>query len=269
MKALAAAYFLVAALAMPALLWAADDPPADPATATTPAAPPGDPAPAQTAPAPAPAPAPEPAAPAAPSQAAPAPATAQPVTATEPGPAEEQTKPATAPRAAPKARAAGSQTVPIKGFAFKPATVTVNVGDTVTWTNQDSASHTATASDGSFDTGNLSKGASGSHKFSQAGSFAYICSIHPNMKGTVVVKAASSGSADAGSSGSGSSGSGSSDSSGSSDTFNLDDSSGSSSGSDSPSLANTGGDAAVIGLLGLLLLGAGALARRLGRDENS
>jgi plastocyanin len=268
MKALAAAYFLAAALAMPALLWAADDPPADPATATTPAPPPGDPAPAQTAPAPAPAPEPEPAAAGAPAQAAPAPAAAQPVTATEPGPAEEQTKPATAPRAAPKARAAGSQTVPIKGFAFKPATVTVNVGDTVTWTNQDTAPHTATASDGSFDTGSLSKGASGSHKFSQAGSFAYICSIHPNMKGTVVVKAASSG-ADAGSSGAGSSGSGSSDSSGSSDTSNLDDSSGSGSGSDSPSLANTGLNAAAIGLLGLLLLGAGALARRLGRDENS
>lgn len=267
MKALAAAYFLVAALAMPALLWAADDPPADPATATTPTPPPGDPAPAQTAPPPAPAP--EPAAQPAPPQAAPAPATARPVTSTEPGPAEEQAKPATAPRAAPKARAAGSQAVPIQGFAFKPATVTVNEGDTVTWTNQDTAPHTATASDGSFDTGNLEKGASGSHKFSQAGSFAYICSIHPNMKGTVVVQAASSDSGNAGSSGSGSSDSGSSNSSGSSDTFNLDDSSGSGSGSDSPSLANTGGDAAVIGLLGLLLLGAGTLARRLGRDENA
>jgi plastocyanin len=268
MKALAAAYFLVAALAMPALLWAADDPPADPATATTPAPPPGDPAPAQTAPAPAPAP--EPAAQPAPAQAPPAPAAAQPVTATEPGPAEEQTKPATAPRAAPKARAAGSQTVPIQGFVFKPATVTINEGDTVTWTNQDTAPHTATASDGSFDTGNLKKGASGSHKFSKAGSFAYICSIHPNMKGTVVVKAASSGSGDAGSSGSGSSGdSSSSDSSGSSDSFNLDDSSGSDSASDSQSLADTGANAAVVGLLGLLLLGAGALVRRLGRDETS
>jgi plastocyanin len=267
MKALAAAYFLVAALAMPALLWAADDPPAGPATATTPAAP-GDPSAAQTAPAPAPAP--EPAPEPAPAQAAPAPATAQPVTATEPGPAEEQAKPASAPRAAPKARAAGSQAVPIKGFAFKPATVTVNEGDTVTWTNQDTAPHTATASDGSFDTGNLKKGASGSHKFSKAGSFAYICSIHPNMKGTVVVKAASSGSGDAGSSGSGSSDdSSSSGSSGSSDSFNLDDSSGSGSASDSPSLADTGWDAAVVGLLGLVLLGAGALARRLGRDESS
>jgi LPXTG-motif cell wall-anchored protein len=267
MKALAAAYFLVAALAMPALLWAADDPPADPATATTPATPPGDPEPAQTSTPPAPAP--EPAAQPAPPQAAVAPASAQPVTATEPGPAEEQTEPATAPRAAPKAHAAGSQSVPIQGFAFKPATVTVNEGDTVTWTNQDTAPHTATASDGSFDTGSLKKGASGSHTFSQAGSFAYICSIHPNMKGTVVVKAASSGNGGAGSSGSGSSGSGSSDSSGSSDTLNLDDSSGSGSGSDSSSLPNTGGDAAVIGLLGLLLLGAGALVRRFGRDESS
>ena len=266
MKALAAAYFLVAALAMPALLWAADDPPADPATATTPAPPPGDPAPAQTAPPPAPAPEPEPAAQPAPAQAAPAPATAQPATATEPGPAEEQTKPASAPRAAPKARAASSQAVPIQGFAFKPATVTVNVGDTVTWTNEDTAPHTATASDGSFDTGSLKKGASGSHTFSKAGSFAYICTIHPNMKGTVVVQAASSGSGTAGSSGAGSSDSGSS---GSSDSSTLGSSSGSSSGSGSSSLANTGLNAAAIGLLGLLLLGAGVLVRRLGRDETS
>jgi plastocyanin len=263
MRALAAAYFLVAALAMPALLWAADDPPADPASATTPAPAAADPAPAETAPAPAPAPAPEPAASPPPAQAEPAAATAPPVTATAPGPAEEQTAPATAPRAAPKARAAASQAVTIKGFAFKPATVNVDVGDTVTWTNQDTAPHTATASNGSFDTGNLKKGASASHKFAKAGSFAYICAIHPNMKGKVVVKAASSGS---GSSGSGSSGdSSSSDSSGSSDSFNLADSSGSDSGSDSSSLADTGGHAAVIGLLGLLFLSGGTLARRLGR----
>ena len=188
------------------------------------------------------------------------------MTATEPGPAEEQTKAASAPRAAPKARAASSQAVPIKGFVFKPATVTVNEGDTVTWTNEDTAPHTATASDGSFDTGNLKKGESGSAKFSSSGSFAYICAVHPNMKGTVVVKAASSGSGGAGSSGSGSPDSGSSGSSGSSDAFGLDDSSGSDSGSGSSSLANTGANAAVIGLLGLLLIGAGALARRLGRD---
>jgi plastocyanin len=250
MRALAAAYFLVAALAMPALLWAADDPPADPATATTPATTPTTAAVPTTATAPAPASS-EPA----------------PTASTKEDAAPERLEVADDVHPAPKARAAASTAVPIKGFAFKPSTVTVKEGDTVTWTNQDTAPHTATASDGSFDTGNLKKGASGSHKFSEAGTFAYICAIHPNMKGKVVVQAASTGSDNSSSSGSGSSDSGSSDSS--SDSFNLDDSSGSDSGSDSPSLANTGGDAVMIGLLGLLLLGAGALARRAGRDKRS
>src|SRR5438105_13999614 len=51
--------------------------------------------------------------------------------------------------------------IEIKDFAFSPATLTVKVGDTVTWTNQDSAPHSATADDSSFDTGVLSKGISG------------------------------------------------------------------------------------------------------------
>jgi plastocyanin len=243
MKALAAAYVLVAALAAPALLWAADDPPSDPAAATTPAAP----APAPVASVP---PAPAPAAP--------------PATIAQKSPAEEITKTDDLPAAKPKARAAGTTAVPIKNFEFKPSKVTVNVDDTVSWTNEDSAPHTATASDGTFDTGNLKKGASGSHKFTKAGSFAYICAIHPNMKGTVVVKAASSGSDDTGSSGSDSSGSGSSDSSGSSDTFQLDDSSssGASGSSDSSSLANTGGNIATTALVGLLFLASGVMLRR-------
>ncbi len=63
----------------------------------------------------------------------------------------------------------------------------MNVGDTITWTNQDAAPHTATADDGSFDTGELARGQSGSHTFTTAGSFSYVCSIHPSMRATVTV----------------------------------------------------------------------------------
>ena len=86
--------------------------------------------------------------------------------------------------------AAASSGVNIKNFAFTPATVSVHVGDTITWSNNDIAPHTATASDGSFNTGTINQGKSASHTFSKAGTFAYICSIHPNMHGTVVVAAA-------------------------------------------------------------------------------
>ena len=71
-----------------------------------------------------------------------------------------------------------------------PATVTIQVGDSVTWTNEDSVAHTATAGDGSFDTGSIANGASDTVTFDSAGTFAYICSIHPQMTGSVVVEAA-------------------------------------------------------------------------------
>jgi plastocyanin len=85
---------------------------------------------------------------------------------------------------------AADTAVTIAGFAFDPATVTIQVGDSVTWTNQDSTAHTATAGDGSFDTGNIGNGASATVTFDTAGTFAYACSIHPTMTGTVVVEAA-------------------------------------------------------------------------------
>ena len=72
-------------------------------------------------------------------------------------------------------------------FAFSPATVTVSVGDTVTWTNHDNAPHNATADDGSFSTPNINDGQSTSHRFTQQGTFSYICTIHPNMHGTILV----------------------------------------------------------------------------------
>src|SRR3954454_16361643 len=126
---------------------------------------------------------------------------------------------------------AASSGVTIQNFAFSPATINVSVGDTVTWTNQDPTAHTATGAGGSFDTGPLKKGESGSHTFQSAGSFSYICSIHPNMKGTVVVKGASSG-------GSGSSGSGSG--SGGTSSGDASTSTASGAGTDSGALPHTG-----------------------------
>jgi len=77
--------------------------------------------------------------------------------------------------------------VKIAGFAFDPASVTVKVGTTVKWTNQDSAAHTVTADDGSWNSGSLAKGQSFSQVFTQAGTYTYQCTVHPSMKGTVVV----------------------------------------------------------------------------------
>jgi plastocyanin len=88
----------------------------------------------------------------------------------------------------------------ISDFQFAPATITIHVGDTITWTNDGPTDHTATASDHSFDTGVLHKGHSASHTFATAGTFAYICTLHPFMHGTVIVEAAASSTTAGGSS---------------------------------------------------------------------
>lgn len=78
--------------------------------------------------------------------------------------------------------------VQISNFSYSPATLTVRAGESVTWTNQDSAGHSATADDKSFDTGVLSQGQSGSIKFDKPGTYTYYCSVHPKMKATIVVQ---------------------------------------------------------------------------------
>lgn len=86
--------------------------------------------------------------------------------------------------------AAGAATgVTIQNFAFAPQAVTVPAGTTITWTNKDSAPHTATSADGAFDTGTLKQGQSATITFSKAGTFNDLCSIHPFMKGTITVTA--------------------------------------------------------------------------------
>jgi len=84
------------------------------------------------------------------------------------------------------AAVAGAQ-VSIDNFAFAPARLTVKVGSTVTWTNHDEEPHTVAASDGSFHSPGMGTGATYSHTFATAGTFDYVCSIHPMMHGTVVV----------------------------------------------------------------------------------
>src|SRR5438105_14035333 len=81
-------------------------------------------------------------------------------------------------------RAAETKTISIKDFAFDPKTISVNVGDTITWTNDGPSPHTVTADDGSFDAGNLDKGATFSHTFDKAGTFAYYCKYHGSKGGT-------------------------------------------------------------------------------------
>ncbi|HWF29068.1 MAG TPA: cupredoxin family copper-binding protein [Mycobacterium sp.] len=87
---------------------------------------------------------------------------------------------------APAAPVSGNQ-VNIDGFAFVPATLTVSAGTTVTWTNRDEEPHTVAASDGSFHSPGMGTGATFTHTFGTAGTFDYVCSIHPMMHGSVVV----------------------------------------------------------------------------------
>lgn len=89
------------------------------------------------------------------------------------------------------ATAAGATTgVDIMGFAFRPPSVTINAGDTVTWTNRDAAAHSAVVN-GVGQTPVLAQNVSGSLVFNTAGTFPYICGIHGSaMMGTVIVRAA-------------------------------------------------------------------------------
>jgi len=78
--------------------------------------------------------------------------------------------------------------VAIQGFAFAPGDLTVAVGDTVVFTNSDGAPHTATADDGSFDTGMLRGGDEASVTFETAGTFEYFCAVHPHMRAKITVE---------------------------------------------------------------------------------
>jgi plastocyanin len=83
---------------------------------------------------------------------------------------------------------AGGPQVIMKDIKFNPASLKAKQGQTVTWTNDDSVGHDVTA-DG-FDSGgagNIEPGKTFTHKFPKAGSYKYVCSVHPGMEGTVKV----------------------------------------------------------------------------------
>ena len=249
---LASVYALVAALVLPGSILAQEDP----APAATEAAPAEQAAPAEPAPAePAPAePAPAESAPAEPAPAAPA---------AEPAPPEPQVladERAEDPEAEPKAAAAASGSVTIVDFNFAPGTITINQGDTVTWVNDGPTPHSATSSNGAFDTGIFPAGESRSHTFSEAGTFSYICTPHPNMHGTVVVQASQSGGDTPDSSTDGTGGSGG--------AAGGDSSGAEASQSDGgPSLPSTGTDSGALLVLGALMLLLGVAVHRRARAE--
>ena len=83
----------------------------------------------------------------------------------------------------------GGTQVVMEGIKFNPASVTVSAGDTVTWTNEDNVGHDVTG-DGfkSGDPGALQNGDTFEHSFDKAGTFDYVCTVHPGMKGSVKVK---------------------------------------------------------------------------------
>ena len=92
---------------------------------------------------------------------------------------------ASSPTPAPAPGVAVDQ-VTIKDFAFNPEKIIIKVGDTVTWTHQDSTPHTTTG--GIWDSGTLQQGQTYSRAFDKAGNFNYQCNIHPYMKGKVIVE---------------------------------------------------------------------------------
>jgi plastocyanin len=80
-------------------------------------------------------------------------------------------------------------TIYMKGMVFSNTSLSIKTGTTVTWMNDDNTTHTVTADDGSFDSGNLAAGSSFTHTFTSTGTFAYHCKIHSNMTGVIVVTA--------------------------------------------------------------------------------
>jgi plastocyanin len=97
-----------------------------------------------------------------------------------------QSAPAATPAAA-TASAAGSR-LEIKQFRFSQPALTVPVGATVTWVNQDDDAHTVTADDGGFTSAGLDHGEVFAHQFTASGTYAYHCALHPKMTAKIVVQ---------------------------------------------------------------------------------
>ena len=78
--------------------------------------------------------------------------------------------------------------ITIKNFDFSPMTTTIPVGGSVTWTNMDGEIHTVVSLDGTFRSVALDQGDSFTFRFTKPGTYAYLCSVHPQMKAQIIVK---------------------------------------------------------------------------------
>lgn len=89
--------------------------------------------------------------------------------------------------AGPAAAHAASHTIVIEGVQYEPQTLTVMRGDTVTWINKDPFPHTVTAP-GAFDSREIAANRSWRYTAQKAGHYDYVCTLHPNMKATLIVR---------------------------------------------------------------------------------
>jgi plastocyanin len=80
------------------------------------------------------------------------------------------------------------KTVAIDGTTFQPSTLTVKVGESVTWQNKDPFPHTVTSKDAGFDSHSIAAGKSWKYTATTRGEFSYICTLHPTMKATLRVE---------------------------------------------------------------------------------
>lgn len=184
-----------------------------------------------------------------------------------------------------QAVAQGTANVTIVNFSFRPSSIVVVIGmnNSVMWTNNDYTTHTVTADDNSYLSPNISSGGTFDHTFTVAGTYTYHCSIHPYMKGTIIVKNAgapsSSTTTTKTSASSSSSTSTHSPSTSSSSTSSSSSYSTRSSGvttSASPTTSSSAGgvpefpyQAAAVTVVTLLLLASYIIARRTRRPRNS
>lgn len=82
----------------------------------------------------------------------------------------------------------GTNDVFMQYLAFVPASKTISVGTTITWTNRDNTTHTVTSNTGVFSSSNIAPNGTFSFKFITAGTYPYHCTIHPTMTGTITVQ---------------------------------------------------------------------------------
>jgi len=82
----------------------------------------------------------------------------------------------------------GENTVLIENLAFKPSSLTIENGTTVTWINNDGVDHTVVEGNELFSSGTLTNGQNFSYTFTTTGTYNYFCSIHPDMRGNIIVQ---------------------------------------------------------------------------------